>query len=40
MSPFFNVEADEAVNYGDIGAVIGHEIGRISRLFSFKIAYK
>ncbi len=25
--PFFNLEADEAVNYGGIGAVIGHEIG-------------
>jgi endothelin-converting enzyme/putative endopeptidase len=25
--PFFNVDADEAVNYGGIGAVIGHEIG-------------
>ncbi len=25
--PFFNVHADEAVNYGGIGAVIGHEIG-------------
>ena len=25
--PFFNFEADEAVNYGGIGAVIGHEIG-------------
>ncbi|MXO96628.1 M13 family peptidase [Erythrobacter aquimaris] len=25
--PFFNAEADEAVNYGGIGAVIGHEIG-------------
>jgi len=25
--PFFNVNADEAVNYGGIGAVIGHEIG-------------
>ncbi len=25
--PFFNFEADEAVNYGAIGAVIGHEIG-------------
>lgn len=24
--PFFNYEADEAVNYGGIGAVIGHEI--------------
>ena len=23
--PFFNVEADDAVNYGGIGAVIGHE---------------
>jgi len=25
--PFFNLAADEAVNYGAIGAVIGHEIG-------------
>ena len=25
--PLFNVEADDAVNYGGIGAVIGHEIG-------------
>ena len=25
--PFFNPEADPAVNYGAIGAVIGHEIG-------------
>ena len=25
--PFFNVYADDAVNYGGIGAVIGHEIG-------------
>lgn len=25
--PFFNVDADPAVNYGGIGAVIGHEIG-------------
>ena len=25
--PFFDVEADDAVNYGRIGAVIGHEIG-------------
>ena len=24
--PFFNVEAEDAVNYGGIGAVIGHEI--------------
>jgi len=24
--PFFNVHADDAVNYGGIGAVIGHEI--------------
>lgn len=24
--PFFNAEADDAVNYGSIGAVIGHEI--------------
>ena len=24
--PFFNLEADEAVNYGAIGAVIGHEM--------------
>ena len=25
--PFFNMEADDAVNYGAIGAVIGHEMG-------------
>ena len=25
--PFFSAEADDAVNYGGIGAVIGHEIG-------------
>lgn len=25
QAPFFNVEADDAVNYGAIGAVIGHE---------------
>lgn len=25
--PFFHVDADDAVNYGAIGAVIGHEIG-------------
>ena len=25
--PFFNLDADEAVNYGGIGSVIGHEIG-------------
>ena len=25
--PFFDVDADDAVNYGGIGAVIGHEIG-------------
>lgn len=25
--PFFDVEADDAVNYGGIGSVIGHEIG-------------
>ncbi|MEL4504986.1 M13-type metalloendopeptidase [Luteococcus sp. H138] len=25
--PFFNPEADDAVNYGGIGSVIGHEIG-------------
>ena len=25
--PFFNVEADDAANYGAIGSVIGHEIG-------------
>ena len=25
--PFFNIEADPAVNYGAIGSVIGHEIG-------------
>ncbi len=25
--PFFNANADDAINYGGIGAVIGHEIG-------------
>lgn len=25
--PFFNMEAEDAVNYGGIGAVIGHELG-------------
>ena len=25
--PFFNPDADDAINYGGIGAVIGHEIG-------------
>ncbi|MEP2653280.1 MAG: M13-type metalloendopeptidase [Paraglaciecola sp.] len=25
--PFFNMDADDAVNYGAIGAVIGHEMG-------------
>lgn len=25
--PFFNMQADDAVNYGGIGGVIGHEIG-------------
>jgi putative endopeptidase len=25
--PFFNLDADDAVNYGGIGAVIGHEMG-------------
>ena len=25
--PFFHADADDAVNYGAIGAVIGHEIG-------------
>ncbi len=25
--PFFNMAADDAVNYGAIGAVIGHEMG-------------
>lgn len=27
QSPFFDLKADDAVNYGGIGAVIGHEIG-------------
>lgn len=27
QAPFFNMEAEDAVNYGGIGAVIGHEIG-------------
>ena len=25
--PYFDAEADDAANYGGIGAVIGHEIG-------------
>ncbi|MCB5662770.1 M13 family peptidase, partial [Erysipelatoclostridium ramosum] len=25
--PFFNPQAEDAVNYGGIGTVIGHEIG-------------
>ena len=27
QAPYFNLDADDAVNYGAIGAVIGHEIG-------------
>jgi putative endopeptidase len=27
QTPFFNMKAEDAVNYGGIGAVIGHEIG-------------
>lgn len=27
QSPFFDMNADDAINYGGIGAVIGHEIG-------------
>ncbi|GAA6170591.1 M13 family peptidase [Colwellia sp. KU-HH00111] len=27
QAPFFNMQADDAVNYGGIGAVIGHEMG-------------
>jgi putative endopeptidase len=27
QAPFFDLEAEDAVNYGGIGAVIGHEIG-------------
>jgi predicted metalloendopeptidase len=27
QEPFFNLEAEDAVNYGGIGAVIGHEMG-------------
>ncbi len=27
QSPFFSLDADDAMNYGSIGAVIGHEIG-------------
>jgi putative endopeptidase len=24
--PFFNMEADDAVNYGSMGAIVGHEM--------------
>src|SRR5699024_11435639 len=27
QAPFFDIDADDAWNYGGIGAVIGHEIG-------------
>ena len=27
QSPFFNIDADDSINYGAIGSVIGHEIG-------------
>jgi len=27
QAPFFDLEADDATNYGGIGAVIGHEVG-------------
>jgi putative endopeptidase len=27
QSPYFNLDADEAANYGGIGAIIGHEMG-------------
>ncbi len=27
QAPFFSLDVDDAVNYGGIGAVIGHEIG-------------
>jgi endothelin-converting enzyme/putative endopeptidase len=29
QAPFYNYQADEAVNYGGIGAVIGHEISLV-----------
>ena len=31
QAPFFDANADDAVNYGAIGAVIGHEISHGSR---------
>ncbi len=30
--PFFDAQADDAANYGGIGAVIGHEIGPASTI--------
>jgi putative endopeptidase len=30
--PFFEIEADDAVNYGGIGGVIGHEMGHLALL--------
>ena len=34
--PFFNLQADDAVNYGAIGAVIGHEIAHAELRHSVK----
>jgi len=32
QAPFFDPNADAAVNYGGIGAVIGHEMGPVLAL--------
>ncbi len=37
--PFFDIEADDAVNYGGIGAIIGHEIGHGFDDQGFKIRW-
>ena len=36
QAPYFNADADEAVNYGSIGAVIGHEVSHAPDLRGFE----